>query len=130
MNDLETLIGGGQFTVAASSKFTTVNAPCGNGKEHWYTAVVWCDTAPTTGDGVTFGVGIDTAAIVGFPAFDNGFRSIARTRITVGAPTASNPASCVNFYGQIPPGLSLVVASDLDANVNIKLWRVERKIGD
>lgn len=130
MDDVRSLVGTGQYSVAANAKFTTVNQACLDDKEHWYCALVWCDSLPTKGDGVTFGVGMDTAAIVGFPAYDCGFRSIPRALISVGAPTAVNPASCVIFYGQIPKGLSLAVSSDIDANVNVKLWRIERRIGD
>lgn len=130
MDDVKSLVGSGQYSIAANAKFTTVNQACFDSKEHWYCALVWCDSAPTAGSGVTFGVGIDTAAIVAFPAYDCGFRSIPRSLIAVGVPTQTNPATCVVFYGQIPAGLSLVVSSDVDANVNFKLWRVERRIGD
>lgn len=130
MDDVRSLVGSGQYSVAASAKFTTVNQACLDDKEHWYCALVWCDSAPTAGNGVTFGAGIDTAAIVGFPAYGCGFQSIPRSLVAVGIPTQSNPATCVVFYGQVPPGLSLAVSSDLDANVNVKLWRIQRRIAD
>lgn len=136
MNDIESLYGSGQYTIPAgdvgSPRLTFVEPGCRpeDDGEFWYCAAVWAEASPTIKAlaGVTFGIGIDTAGLTAFPAYGNGFMTLDANDIPSGIPTANNPACTASFFGQIPRGMALVIASTVDVAVNVKLWRMPRRI--